>query len=155
MVTSTGEIDMLLGRTSGAATLAGAIAVGLLTWVPTASSGSPAPAEGESQYLPIQSISYAFGSKSLSGYFVQKSNTCRVVLMISERRDPEEPPAPSAVRVRLVLTPGQIAGLDSVEGRSLNFTCGEGAAKLLVQAGETARLVELQNLAQPSIAQKD
>ncbi len=145
---------MLLGRTSGVVALCGAMAVGLLAWIPPASSGSPTPAEGESQYLPVQSISYAFGSKSLSGYFVQKSSTCRVMLMISEKRDPEESPLPSAARVRLVLNPGQIAGLDSEEGRSLNFTCGEDGAKLLVQTGDTARLIELQKLAPPSIAQK-
>jgi hypothetical protein len=146
---------MLFGRTSGIAAVAGAMALGLLAWVPTASGGSPVAAEDKGQYLPIQSISYAFGSKLLSGYFVQKSNTCNVMLMLSERRDPEAPPAPSAARVRLVLNPGQIAGLDSEEGRSLNLTCGEGAAKLLVDVGETNRLVELQNLARPSIAQKD
>jgi hypothetical protein len=45
-----------------------------------------------------------------------------------------------------VLNPGQTAGLDSEEGRSLNFTCGEGATALLVDSGERERLVELQTL---------
>jgi hypothetical protein len=43
-----------------------------------------------------------------------------------------------------VLAPGQIAGLDSEEGRSLNFTCGDRGKTLLVSAGETSRLVKLQ-----------
>jgi len=131
----------------GLAALAGATAVSLLTWVPTASSGSPAAAGDEAQYRPIQSISYEFGSKSLSGYFVQKSSTCFVTLMITEKSDPEGPTPPSPTRVRLALSPGQIAGLDSEEGRSLNVTCGEGATKLLVDVGERDRLVELQQAA--------
>lgn len=53
-----------------------------------------------------------------------------------------------------MLNPGQIAGLDSEEGRSLNVTCGEGAAHLLVDTGTTDKLVELQNQGPPSIAQK-
>ena len=42
----------------------------------------------------------------------------------------------TATRVRLVLNPGETAGLDSEEGRSLNFTCGEGATALVVDSGE-------------------
>lgn len=38
------------------------------------------------------------------------------------------------------------AGLDSEQGRSLNFTCREGATGLLVDSGERERLVELQTL---------
>ena len=64
--------------------------------------------------------------------------------MVSEATDPDKSPPPSATRVRLVLLPGQIAGLDSEEGRSLNFTCGEGGTTLLVDAGERDRLVHLQ-----------
>jgi DNA-binding transcriptional LysR family regulator len=54
----------------------------------------------------------------------------------------DQSPRPSATRVRLVLLPGQIAGLE--EGRSLNFTCGEGGTTLLVSAGERDRLVNIQ-----------
>jgi hypothetical protein len=45
-----------------------------------------------------------------------------------------------------VLNPGQTAGLDSEEGRSLNFTCGEGATALVVDSGDREELVELQTL---------
>jgi hypothetical protein len=47
------------------------------------------------------------------------------------------------------MNPGQIAGVDSEEGRSLNFTCGEGAATLVVDFGARARLVAAQKLALP------
>jgi len=126
---------------------AGTIVGSLWAWVPAAWSGSPSPVEDQASYLPIQSISYEFGSKSMSGYFVDQAATCRVTLMIIERIEPEKSLPSSPTRVRLVLSPGQIAGLDSEEGQSLNFTCGEDAKTLLVDAGERAKLVALQRIA--------
>jgi hypothetical protein len=124
----------------------GTIAVSLWAWLPAASGESRSPAEDKIVYVPIQSIGYDFGSKSMRGYFVEQAATCVVTLMVFEKSDPEKSLPPSATRVRLVLYPGQIAGLDSEEGRSLNFTCGEGATTLLVDIGERNRLVELQAL---------
>ena len=45
------------------------------------------------------------------------------------------------------MDPGQIAGLDSEEGRSLNFTCGEDATTLVVDYGERSKLLAQQGLA--------
>ena len=80
----------------------------------------------------------------MSGNFVEQAAKCLVMLMVFERSDPDRSLPPSATRVRLVLSPEQIAGLDSEEGRSLNFTCGEDATTLLAEAGPTDRLVALQ-----------
>ena len=66
----------------------------------------------------------------MSGYFVEQAGACHVMLMVFETTDPDKSPPPSATRVRLVLLPGQIAGLDSEEGRSLNFACGERGTRL-------------------------
>jgi hypothetical protein len=116
------------------------LAMALASRVPMASADSLPPAGGEVRYSPIQSISYEFGSKMASGYFVEQSSACLVTLMIAENGNAEGSPA----RVRLMLYPGQIAGLDSEEGRSLNFTCGEDATTLLVRAGARDDLVALQ-----------
>jgi hypothetical protein len=110
------------------------------------SAESPQEKEGDARYLPIQSISYTFGSKIMSGYFVQRNSVCVVTLMIAERIDPDLP-SPTAARVRMMLDPGQIAGLDSEEGRSLNFACGEDAATLVVSYGERPELMARQDLA--------
>jgi hypothetical protein len=104
------------------------------------------PVEGDALYLPIQSISYTFGSKIASGYFVQRNSVCLVTLMIDEKTDPDLP-SPTAARVRVMLDPGQVAGVDSEEGRSLSFTCGDHAATLVVSYGERDKLMEKQNLA--------
>lgn len=125
--------------------VAGTIAAGL--WALPASGGAPGPLDSHAQYQPIQSISYEFGSKFMSGYFVQVASACSVALMVIEKSDPEKTPPASPTRVRLLLNPGQTAGLDSEEGRSVNFTCGEGASTLLVDTGDRESLVALQTLA--------
>ena len=72
----------------------------------------------------------------MSGYFVSEAARCVVMFMVSEKADPDAGSSATVTRVRVMLNPGQTAGLDSEEGRSLNFTCGEGATALTVDAGE-------------------
>src|SRR5262252_2934243 len=107
---------MLSRRLPRIATVAGVVAVGLWIWVPAAAGGSTADAV-DASYEPIQSISYQFGSKSTSGYFAQQDGACFVVLMISENSEPGAQPPLSPTRARLILYPGETAGLDSEEGR--------------------------------------
>ena len=104
------------------------------------------PVEGDALYRPIQSISYTFGSKIASGYFVQQNSVCRVTLMIAEKIDPDLP-SPTAARVRVMLDPGQVVGFDSDEGRSISLTCGEDAATLVVSYGDRDKLMEQEDAA--------
>lgn len=120
--------------------------VGLSLWAAAAASQTQALVKDEAKYAPIQIIRYDFGSKSMSGYFVANAARCVVILMVSEKGDPDTGSSATATRVRLMLNPGQTAGLDSEEGRSLNFTCAEGATALVVDSGERENLVELQRL---------
>lgn len=113
-----------------------ALAATLLISAAIAAGAAPPQAQGRTEFAPIQSISYVFGSKSMSGYFVRESATCAVTLMISEKSDPDHLLPLTPTRVRLVLKPGQTAGLDSQEGRSLNITCGTHARTLMVDSGE-------------------
>ncbi|MBV8795362.1 MAG: hypothetical protein JO136_10555 [Hyphomicrobiales bacterium] len=123
---------------------AGTLAASLWACAAVAFAGSPPAVEDKTIFAPVESIRYDLGSKSMSGYFVERASFCDVTLMVSEATDPQTSPPSSGARIRLVLAPGQIAGLDSEEGRSLNFTCGEGGRTLVVNAGETGRLVKLQ-----------
>jgi hypothetical protein len=128
-----------------------AVTVGISFWASAASAQSQ-PVKSEGRCAPIDSIRYDFGSKSTSGYFVEQSKKCVVMLMVYEKRDLDADFLDTSTRVRLVLNPGQTAGLDSEEGRSLNFTCGEGATALLVDSGDRERLVGLQTLSLRKIA---
>jgi hypothetical protein len=134
---------MFISKIAHVSALAGTVGISLLASVASAQSQS---VKSEAEYAPIQSIRYDFGSKSMSGYFVDQAKKCVVMLMVTEKGDPDAAPSSTATRLRLVLNPGQTAGLDSEEGRSLNFTCGEGATALLVDSGERERRVELQTL---------
>jgi hypothetical protein len=98
--------------------------------------------------LPIQSITMN-SALIMSGYFVQEAATCFVALMIIERSDPEAELTATATRVRLVLNPRQIAGVDSEEGYSINLTCGESPKTMLVDFGNREKLMALQALALP------
>jgi hypothetical protein len=135
---------MFIKTIARASCFAGALMVGL--WASAASSQPPASLMDEVTYRPIESIRYDFGSKSANGYFVQQAARCVVSLMVYEKPDPDAASSKTATRVRLVLNPGETAGLDSEEGRSLNFTCGNGATALVVDSGEREKLVELQRL---------
>jgi len=135
---------MFIKTIARASCFAGALMVGL--WASAASSQPQASLMDEVTYRPIDSIRYDFGSKSANGYFVQQAARCVVSLMVYEKPDPDAASSKTATRVRLVLNPGETAGLDSEEGRSLNFTCGNGATALVVDSGEREKLVELQKL---------
>jgi hypothetical protein len=138
---------MFSRTTFGVSAFSVAIAASLWSSAPAVSGEAPLQNEGTSRYLPIQSISYEFGSKAMQGYFVQRGSVCLVTLMIFEKNDPDRPSPSTATRVRLIMDPGQIAGLDSEEGRSLNFTCGEDATTLVVDYGERSKLLAQQGLA--------
>jgi hypothetical protein len=127
-----------------------AIAASVCASLPAAKS-EPVMTTGQAQYQALQSISYEFGSKFTTGYFVHQAGKCVVTLMLAEKSNPEQPLAFTAARVRINLSPGQIVGLDSEEGRSLNFTCSEGASALLVDNGERDRLVALERNALPPV----
>lgn len=135
---------MFVKRLANASAFVGMVAIGL--GASAALSQTQTPTQGEAKYAPVQSINYDFGSKSMSGYFVRRAAKCVVTLMVSEKVDLDAVPSTTATRVRLVLDPGQTAGLDSEEGRSLNFTCGAGASALLVEAGEREKLAETKGL---------
>ena len=138
---------MFFTKTFAFATFVMSTAVVFWTSAPALSGESRWQKEGDAGYLPSQSISYQFGSKATSGYFVPQGSACLVSLMISDKGDPDRLSPTTAARVRLVLEPGQIAGLDSEEGRSLNFTCGAGAKTLVVNSGERSKLAAQQDVA--------
>jgi len=113
--------------------------------VATVASSASTALPGQTTYLPMQAISHDLGSKAAIGYFVQDAGACEVVMMIGEKNDAETASTTSAARLRLALLPGQRAGVDSEEGRSIDLTCGAGASTLIVRNGPTAEVATLTN----------
>ena len=93
------------------------------------------------RYKPQQPISYEYGSKVVRGSFVEEAAQCVVTFMVTEKAPrTASMPLSTPARFRLLLNPGQVAGLDSAEQRSLNLICGESGKNLLVDFGETGML---------------
>src|SRR5215468_1104482 len=111
----------------------------IATVASSAATGQP----GQTTYVPMQAISHDLGSKAAIGYFVREAGACQVVMMIGEKTDAETASTTSAARLRLALQPGQRAGVDSEEGRSIDLTCGDGAGTLVVRNGPTADVATL------------
>ncbi len=118
----------------GAKYIAGAGAGLALTLAVGAAQGGKAEDPGAEQtYKPVQAMSYVLGSKRAIGHFSRSADTCEVILMVAEVVDPEVATPTSAARLRLNLIPGQVAGLDSEEGQSIDMTCGPRAETLNVR----------------------
>ena len=108
--------------TGACAALASTLALGVFAWTMPA-LGEPTGSANRAKYATLESFSSEFGSKFASGYFVSQTGRCLVTLMVTEKQDPDLPVKTTAARVRLELNPGQMAGVDSEERQSLNFTC--------------------------------
>ena len=131
-------------KSINAAAFTGIIVIGMSASIGGAFSGSHEQPETRAEYGPGQAMSYELGSKFMSGYFIEQAAKCLVNLMIIEKIDPDSPLSLTAARVRLILNPGQVAGLDSEEGSSLNVTCDEHAAKMFVDVGDRQTMVAQQ-----------
>jgi hypothetical protein len=115
----------------GLAALAGAS-----SWSEMAAVVGASPTEDViARFLPGEVLSYGVGSKRVSGFFQQENAACRLVLMVIENGDPDGPLGLSPVRVTLNLGENQTAGVDSEEGRRLDFACDGAGHALLVTAG--------------------
>jgi hypothetical protein len=110
-----------------ASVFAGTVAISL--WASAASSQAAAPVKGEVKYVPMESISYDFGSKSMSGYFVDQAASCVVTLMVYEKGDPDA--AHSSTR--------RAFGSCSIRGKWLASTAKMGAPSTSLVAGERWR----------------
>jgi hypothetical protein len=116
----------------------------LSTWTSAASSEGTVSA----RYGVLQNFSHVFGSKFTTGYFVSEKGKCLVTLRLTLNTDPETPwGRTSGAHVRLLLNPGQMAGLDSEEGQSLNLTCTTNATALIVDSGAKDALIATQKRA--------
>ena len=78
---------MFIRKIARASSFAGAFMISL--WASAASSQPQATLKEEATYAPIDSIRYDFGSKSISGYFVEQATRCVVMLMVYEKSDPD------------------------------------------------------------------
>ena len=82
---------MFIRKIAQVSAFTGTVAISLLA--SAASSQALMPVKGEVKYVPMESIHYDFGSKSMSGYFVDQAASCVVTLMVYEKGDPGRGPS--------------------------------------------------------------
>ena len=97
-------------------------------------SSASTEAAMSARYGVLQNFSHEFGSKFASGYFVREVDRCLITFKIAIRATDSQS-VETVAHIRLDLNPGQVLGLDSEEGQSLNLTCGANAAALTVASG--------------------
>ena len=114
--------------------LAAVITVVFTACLFTSSSTASTEAAMSARYGVLQNFSHEFGSKFASGYFVREVDRCLITFKIAIRATDSQS-VETVAHIRLDLNPGQVLGLDSEEGQSLNLTCGANAAALTVASG--------------------
>ena len=105
-------------------------------------AGSSAPLHAAESWSavkmkPLGAASWDEGGKHILTYFQKDAGVCRLTLMIEESvrsGAPETRPS----RVVAEIAAGKAADFDTVEGKRLNFSCGENAQSM--QAAELDRL---------------
>jgi hypothetical protein len=77
---------------------------------------------------PLMAISLYAGPKHIVGYFLSADNRCKLTLMIAERSDDEKDSSlAQGSRIQVAVDVGATAGLDTEQGKALQFHCEEGA----------------------------
>jgi hypothetical protein len=92
---------------------------------------APAWAGEAETAAPIQAVVHEFGEKTVLAYYTRGAGTCDAVLMTNHDPGP---------RVRVSLTPDQVATIEDVGGGALKLTCGVEAAQMLVERTPPAPL---------------
>jgi len=115
--------------------LAAVITVVFTACLFTSSSTASTEAAMSARYGVLQNFSHEFGSKFASGYFVREVDRCLITFKIAIKGAMDSQSVETVAHIRFDLNPGQVLGLDSEEGQSLNLTCGANAAALTVASG--------------------
>ena len=83
-------------------------------------------------------LDLTLGAKQVMGYFNNEKGQCKVTIMVADAFDDARVADFPAVRFEVALEVGAKALMDTAAGRSLEFTCGEGAREMMVEAKAAA-----------------
>ena len=88
---------------------------------------------------PDDPILGGVGAKRIIAFYSKNSGNCAVHIVAWDNPATDSPmakfgpdPARTALRVRVSLTPGQTAHIDSVDNETINIQCGENANTLAI-----------------------
>lgn len=118
---------VVLGVGSGQGALKAEVAAEHLALKPVLGANAPVPAR---QSL----LDVTLGAKQVIGYFNNEQGQCKVTIMVADAFDEARVTDSPAVRFEVALDAGAKALMDTAAGRSLEFTCSEGAREMTVVA---------------------
>jgi hypothetical protein len=120
-----------LGVGSGYRNLKADEATQHLALKPVLGANAPVPAR---QSL----LNLTLGAKQVISYFDNENGQCKVTIMVADAFDETGVTNSPAVRFQVVLDAGAKALMDTAAGKSLEFTCGEGAREMTFEAKAAA-----------------
>jgi hypothetical protein len=120
-----------LGGASGHGALRAEETTQHLALIPILGANAPVPAR---QSL----LDLTLGAKQVMGYFNNEKGQCKVTIMVADAFDDARVADSPAVRFEVALEAGAKALMDTAAGRSLEFTCGEDAREMTVEAKAAA-----------------
>ncbi len=86
---------------------------------------------------PVHGISFDIGHKHAVGYFEAEEGGCAVTVVLADVDGVETGDSPGT-RVKSPVLPGKSLQVDAGAGKSLEFTCAEGASHMTARVFERA-----------------
>ena len=90
----------------------------------------------EKRIEQAKAISLILGTKRAIGYYMAENNACAATLLISEAFVDDNFDGPTATRVNMTIHAGTTSSVDTVDGRTLELSCGKDAKFMSVQTVE-------------------
>ena len=87
----------------------------------------------EKRVEQAKAISLILGTKRAIGYYMAENNACAATLLISEAFLDDNFDGPTATRVNMTIHSGTTSSVDTVDGRTLEMSCGKNAKFMTVQ----------------------
>lgn len=84
--------------------------------------------------VPGQAFTHDLGSKHTVGYFLKQNDACALTMMVAERVDPDLVIPTTGARMRVTVSAGAGALLETGEGAGLSVTCAADASTIAIKA---------------------
>lgn len=85
---------------------------------------------------PLQVFHVSVGAKRALGYYLAEAGTCDLTVLLSDVSYPDDGIIPSASRVGVKVAGGTSAKVDTVDGRTIAFSCAARAEEMTVSVFE-------------------
>jgi len=82
---------------------------------------------------PARGVMIDVGSKHTVSYFLTDGGKCNLTVMVGEKADDNGDNASVGARLKVSIDGGKAAVIETAEGKSLEFSCADGAGSMSVR----------------------